>query len=205
MTDDFGPLRQAMSDLAEHGGTTDMYGRSLRKSRQSQRRAAIITGVSAAAVVFAIGGGVAVTTAGRPVTPPPPLASQAPAPSVAPSSAAPSTTPSPSPPSAPRTTPPSSPPSSTRTVDRPQYPDCPSAKALEELVDLPKGWHFVESSVECWRVWATADPQGPTAGDGIYLFRYKAGTGWRYHSQGSGYDCKDLGITSGNPPFCQTP
>jgi hypothetical protein len=79
---------------------------------------------------------------------------------------------------------------------------CPSAKTLEKLVDLPKGWYFGPSSVECWRGWATADPKSPTPGDGFYLFQYKAGTGWRYHSQGSGYHCKDLGITTGNPPFC---
>ncbi|MET8147168.1 hypothetical protein ACIBSW_11990 [Actinoplanes sp. NPDC049668] len=58
------------------------------------------------------------------------------------------------------------------------------------------------SSVECWKSWATADPEGPTPGDGVYLFHYKTGTGWRYHSQGSGYDCADLGITAGDPPFC---
>jgi len=82
--------------------------------------------------------------------------------------------------------------------------ECPSAKALEKLVDLPKGWHFVASSVECWKGWATADPEGPTPGDGVYLFRYQNGTGWRYHSQGSGYDCKDLGINE-PAPFCQYP
>ncbi|MFC6019730.1 hypothetical protein ACFP2T_26425 [Plantactinospora solaniradicis] len=81
---------------------------------------------------------------------------------------------------------------------------CPSAKALEKLADLPRGWHIVASSVECWKEWATADPEGPTVGDGVYLFRYKAGSGWRYHSQGSGYHCKDLGINEA-APFCQYP
>jgi len=81
---------------------------------------------------------------------------------------------------------------------------CPSAKALEKLVDLPKGWYFVPSSVECWKGWATADPEGPNRGDGIFLFQYKAGTGWRYHSQGSGYYCKELGINE-DAPFCQYP
>jgi hypothetical protein len=74
---------------------------------------------------------------------------------------------------------------------------------LEGLADLPDGWRFVPSSVECWRGWATADPEGPTPGDGVYLFQYKTGKGWRYHSQGSGFLCQDLGITTGNPPFCQ--
>ncbi|MBG0566630.1 hypothetical protein [Actinoplanes aureus] len=72
------------------------------------------------------------------------------------------------------------------------------------LVDLPKDWRFVPSSVECWKGWATAAPEGPDLGDGVYLFQYKAGTGWRYHSQGSGYHCEDLGIKEA-APFCQYP
>jgi hypothetical protein len=47
-----------------------------------------------------------------------------------------------------------------------------------------------------------ADSEGPTPSDGVYLFQYRTGSGWRYHSQGSAFDCADLGITSGNPPFC---
>ncbi|RAO41193.1 hypothetical protein ONO23_00148 [Micromonospora noduli] len=81
---------------------------------------------------------------------------------------------------------------------------CPSAKALAKLVALPKGWYFVPSSVECWKGWATAEPDGPSTGDGVYLFQYKAGAGWRYHSQGSAYECKDLGINE-PAPFCQYP
>jgi len=187
MTDNLGPLRQAMSDLAEHGGSTDMYERVLRKSRQSQRRTAVVAG---AAAVFAVGGAVAYATANRP-GPPTPGATQPPAPSAGPTSPATSAAPS-------RT-----PPSPNWTSNRPRYPGCPSAKTLERLADLPKGWYFVPSSVQCWKGWAMADPEGPTPGDGIYLFQYQAGKGWRYHSQGSAYQCQDLGITSGNPPFCQ--
>ncbi|GAA0524248.1 hypothetical protein GCM10010172_00820 [Paractinoplanes ferrugineus] len=72
MTDNLGPLRQAMSDLSEHGGSTDLYERSLRKSRQSQRRAALATGAAAVAVVFAVGGTVAFVAdhrSGPPSTP----------------------------------------------------------------------------------------------------------------------------------------
>ncbi|MBG0566628.1 hypothetical protein [Actinoplanes aureus] len=199
MTDEFGPLRQAMSDLAEHGGNTDLYERSLRTSRKLQRRTALVVGSAGVAVVFAIGGAVAVATANRP-GPPTPAATQPAAPSTAPTSA-PSVAPTSA---APSTTPPSSvPPTSSRTSNRPRYPDCPSAKTLEKLADLPKDWRFVPSSVECWKDWATAAPEGPNLGDGIYLFRYKAGTGWRFHSEGSGFICQELGITSGNPPFCQ--
>jgi hypothetical protein len=189
MTDDLGPLRQAMSDLAEHGGSTDLYERSLHKSRQLQRRTAVATGAAAVAAVFAIGGAVALAAAGGP-GPSTPVATQPPAPSATPTSAAPPSSTS------------ARPPSSTPASRRPKYPDCPSAKTLEKLVDLPKDWYLVPSSVECWRVWATAEPDGPNRGDGVYLFQYKSGTGWRFHSEGSGYDCDDLGITSGSPPFC---
>ena len=198
MSDNLGPLRRAMNDLAEHGGSTDLYERSLRRSRQLQRRTAIASGAAAAAVVFGIGGAVAFTVVDR-AAPPAPVATRPPVVGVVPTSATPSAAPS----LAPSSTPPSRPPSSTPSSNRPQYPDCPSAKTLERLADLPDGWSFPSSGVQCWRAWATAEPKSPTAGDGIYLFQYKPGTGWRYHSQGSGYLCADLGITSGRPPFCQ--
>jgi hypothetical protein len=211
MTDNLGPLRQAMSDLAEHGGATDMYERSLRRSKQVQRRNRIATGVAAAVVVFAVAGAIPFLAGNKP-DPSTPVATQAPTPSVAPTSEPPSISPS-SP--VPATTNPAARPSSKKpsstppTSKRPQYPSCPSAKTLERIARdvpedeaLPKDWHFPASSVECWQTWATADPEGPSPGDGFYLFHYKAGTGWRYHSQGSGYQCSDLGIDSSDPPFC---
>ncbi|MEU8327740.1 hypothetical protein [Micromonospora sp. NPDC048839] len=76
--------------------------------------------------------------------------------------------------------------------------ECPSAKTLEKLVELPKGWTF--GTVQCVQDWAGADPQGPTAGDGWYLFHFVAGTGWKYYGDGSGYDCVDLGLKEA--PFC---
>ncbi|WP_444947883.1 hypothetical protein [Micromonospora ureilytica] len=76
---------------------------------------------------------------------------------------------------------------------------CPSAKTLETLVELPKGWTF--GGVQCVKDWAGADPQGPKAGDGVYLFHFVTGTGWKYYGDGSGYDCKDLGLTE-PAPFC---
>ncbi|MBU2669888.1 hypothetical protein KOI35_40895 [Actinoplanes bogorensis] len=79
---------------------------------------------------------------------------------------------------------------------------CPPAKEFEKLADLPEGWHF--PSVKCWKSWAFAAPEGPGVGDGIYLFRYVSSKGWRYHSQGSGYMCEDLGIHE-PAPFCQYP
>jgi hypothetical protein len=215
MTDDHGRLRRAMADLAEHGGNADMYERTLRKSRQSKRRTRIAATATAAAAVFTIAGAVAYATADR-SAPTPPIATYSPSPSPTPSptpthapspsrtskSVAPSDTPTSRPPRSSTTT--SSPPqSSTTTSNPPRYPDCPSAKTLEKLADLPEDWTFKPSSVECWQTWATAAPQGPTPGDGIYLFHYEPGPGWRYHSQGSGYRCQDLGITAGHPPFCE--
>ncbi|QDY07853.1 hypothetical protein FJK98_12300 [Micromonospora sp. HM134] len=77
--------------------------------------------------------------------------------------------------------------------------DCPSGTDLQKLVELPKGMTF--GSVECVKDWAGAVPQGPKTGDGVYLFHYTAGTGWKYYGEGSGYDCKDLGLTE-PAPFC---
>ncbi|MCY1136370.1 hypothetical protein OWR29_00045 [Actinoplanes sp. Pm04-4] len=95
-------------------------------------------------------------------------------------------------------------PSATRDSLGPEHGSgvCPPAKEFEKLVDLPEGWHFAR--VKCWKSWATTEPEGPNKGDGIYLFRYASDAGWRYHSQGSGYFCKDLGIHE-PAPFCQYP
>ena len=77
--------------------------------------------------------------------------------------------------------------------------DCPSGATLQKLVELPKGKTF--GSVQCVKGWAGADPEGGSAGDGVYLFHYKDGTGWKYYGEGSGYDCKDLGLDE-PAPFC---
>jgi hypothetical protein len=131
-------------------------------------------------------------------------ATPAPAPASAPPSAAPTSAVSPSAAPTPAVSPSAAP--ATSDVPATAAPTatagCPSAKALEKLVDLPKGWYFKPSSVECWKGWAWADPETTTPGDGIYLFKYTAGQGWRYHSQGSGYHCEDLGIHE-SAPFCQ--
>ncbi|MEV6637701.1 hypothetical protein AB0M54_43925 [Actinoplanes sp. NPDC051470] len=124
------------------------------------------------------------------------------APSAAPTSAAPAPTAEAT--STAAATPTSTRPATKQPVTTAAAGKCPSAKALEKLTDLPKDWHFVPSSVECWKGWATASPEGPATGDGVYLFRNQAGSGWRYHSQGSGYHCKELGINEA-APFCQYP
>ncbi|MEV4772896.1 hypothetical protein [Micromonospora humida] len=77
--------------------------------------------------------------------------------------------------------------------------NCPSGTDLQKLIELPKGMTF--GNVECVKGWAGAVPQGPKTGDGVYLFHYTAGTGWKYYGEGSGYDCRDLGLTE-PAPFC---
>jgi hypothetical protein len=163
MTDNLGPLRQAMSDLSEHGGSADLYERSLRKSRQSQRRATLATGAAVAAAVFAIGGTVAFAASHRP--------DLSAAPAAAPSSAA------------------------------PGKPDCPSIETLGDLVELPQGWSFASTRVQCAETWAAADVKRPAGGNVRYLFHYTTDTGWRYHEQGTEWACKELGLTR-PAPFC---
>lgn len=159
MTDDLEPLRQAMSDLSEHGGSTDMYERTLRKSRQSQRRAVVTTGV--AAVVLAVGGTVAFAAVDRPHP-------------------------------------------STPVAVQPPGPGCPSTETLQGLVELPAGWSFAASGVQCAEDWAAADVVRPAPDGSVrYLFHYTAGTGWRYHDQGSRWKCADLGLDE-PAPFCSS-
>ncbi|MFF0153740.1 hypothetical protein [Micromonospora sp. NPDC005203] len=157
MTDNLGPLRQAMADLSEHGGTTDMYERALRRSRQAQRRMAVTTGAAAAALVVAIGATVAVAANRRPDTPSPPAAAP--------------------------------------TGDGSQGPGCPSTRTLGTLVELPPGWSFAPTEVECVETWAAADVRRPDGGSVVYLFHHTAATGWRYQDQGTEWDCADLGLT----------
>ncbi|GAA1643730.1 hypothetical protein [Actinoplanes couchii] len=100
---------------------------------------------------------------------------------------------------APEKTTASSPAPGKTTADPAPKPDeCPSAQTLEGLTtELPEGWSFTD--VTCAEGWAAATPKGPKTGDGVYLFQ-KTGTTWKYHSQGSGFDCKDLGLDAA--PFC---
>ena len=163
MTDNLGPLRQALSDLSEHGGNADLYERSLRKSRQSQRRATLATGAAAAAVVFAVGGTVAFAASHR--------SGRSATPAAAPSSA------------------------------EPGQPGCPSIETLGDLVELPQNWSFASTRVQCAETWAAADVKRPAGGNVRYLFHYTTATGWRYHDQGTQWDCRELGLTQ-PAPFC---
>ena len=62
--------------------------------------------------------------------------------------------------------------------------DCPSGATLQKLVELPKGMTFGRSSVS--RTGRLPTRRARTSGDGVYLFHYMAGTGWKYYDQGSG-------------------
>ncbi|MEK8104090.1 hypothetical protein NKG94_01295 [Micromonospora sp. M12] len=58
---------------------------------------------------------------------------------------------------------------------------------LKTLVDLPKGWTL--DTVQCVKDWAAAGPE-PSFGEGVYLFHFVAGAGWRYYDQARGWDCR---------------
>ncbi|MBM7077087.1 hypothetical protein [Micromonospora humida] len=158
MTDDLGPLRQALSELSEHGGSADLYEGTLRRSRQLRRRATITTGAAAAALVFAVGGTVAFAVNHRPGPSAPPVAD-------------------------------------------PGQPDCPSIDTLGDLVELPTGWSFASTGVQCVQTWAAAEVKRPAGGDIRYLFHYTAEAGWRYQEQGTEWECRELGLTR-PAPFC---
>ncbi len=80
-----------------------------------------------------------------------------------------------------------------------QSAGCPSETELQKLVELPMGLAF--GGIECVKGWAGAVLQGSRAADGFYLFHYTAGPGWRFYGEGSGYECKELGLTE-PAPFC---
>ena len=66
------------------------------------------------------------------------------------------------------------------------------------------GYEITPDTVECWRDWASGWDRNQ-AGDGLLVFRYAPGTGWRYHSAGSAIECANLGIRvdpDDPPPFC---
>ncbi|KWV34644.1 hypothetical protein [Micromonospora rifamycinica] len=163
MTDSLGPLRQAMAELSEHGGSADLYEGALHRSRRSQRRAAVATGVAAVAVVSALGGVVALAVGHRSDL--------------------------------------SGTPAATPGGAGPGNPDCPSVDALGALVELPKGWSFTATGVQCAQTWAAADVTRPAGGNVRYLFHYATDTGWRYYGQGAEWDCAELGLTR-PAPFC---
>ncbi|MET0416069.1 MAG: hypothetical protein ABW022_08615 [Actinoplanes sp.] len=194
MTGEFDRLRGAMTDLAEHGGSPDLYDRALRTSRRLGRRTALAVGSAAVATIVAVATGVAL--AGSPkAAPPPPIA---PSPSVTPSS------PAPEPPTTPTTTPPTTRARTPATTKLPRN-GCPvTAATLDRVPGLPDGYRHTPDTVDCWRNWASAWDRGQE-GDGMNLFRYNSTVGWRLHGQGSSFSCASLGIEidpGDPPPFC---
>lgn len=203
MTGDFDRLRGAMSDLAQHGGSPDVYERALHTSHRRHRRTMLATtGGVAAAVLVAVGAGVALGR-GSPHAAPPatgqPFSSSTPSPTpslslsptVTPSSmsSSPSTSSRTSRPPAPH----SSAPAGGCTVSATTLDHAPGAR-------LPVDPH----TLRCWHNWVIAEPLNPP-GDGSYLFRYTAKGGWRFYAEGSAFTCTDLGIQvdpKDPPPFC---
>jgi hypothetical protein len=197
MTDDFTRLRGAMTDLAEHGGSPDLYERALHTSRRLRWRSALATGATAAAGVVAIVTGVALSGRLVPGPTPPPVAHSPTVIPITPPSPAP-TSASPSPSLSTSTSP--SRPASERPDD-----GCPvTAATLDRVPGLPDGYRITPDTVECWKDWATGWDRNQE-GDGMYLFRYSPSGGWRIHGQGSAFDCATLGIPKDPddpPPFC---
>lgn len=55
---------------------------------------------------------------------------------------------------------------------------------------------------ETWPSWLAGSHVHtlPLSAHGVYLFRYVTGAGLKYYDQGSGWDCKDLGLSEPVPP-----
>ncbi|GAA2698482.1 hypothetical protein [Actinoplanes palleronii] len=205
MGDDLSRLRATMSDLAEHGGSTDLYQRTLTGSRRLGRRRAIMTTSAAAVAVLAIA--VPIALAQQQGSAPLPTATLPPAPAASPS---PSLSPS-VPASRPASHPPSTPPSSsTSTSHTPAHAanGCPvRTSTLTKVAGLDNGWKLDSSSIKCKQNWATSALIAPTVeqqGDGVMFFKYSPTTGkWTNKGEGSSVTCSDMGI----PPstgFCTT-
>ncbi|MFI7602318.1 hypothetical protein [Actinoplanes sp. NPDC049681] len=210
--DDLHHLRRTMADLAEHGGTSDLYERTLRTSRRLARRRAVVSGTALAAAVLAIGVPIALVHRQQPPATP---AAPAPSLSTAPSTANPlhRATP-PSRPAAPRTstTTPTTPATHNQATSRPPSSSpavtdgCPvKAPTLQEAAHLDAGWRIKASSIRCSQGWATSELTAPTPeqqGDGLVLFKYDATTkAWKRKAEGSSFSCSEYGIPK-NTGFC---
>jgi hypothetical protein len=80
---------------------------------------------------------------------------------------------------------------------------------LQKVAGLPAGDKL--TGVQCWHGWASAGEIAASPdrqGDGLIVFRYTAGQGWRKWGEGSALDCKQMGIKKipgDPPPFCTFP
>ncbi|MGA5304789.1 hypothetical protein ACPCHT_33110 [Nucisporomicrobium flavum] len=208
--DDLPVLRQAMAGLAEHGGSTDLYDRTLRTSRRLARRRAIASGGAVAAAVLAIG--VPVALAQRQQSPALPPAT---VPSVGATTAP--TTPAPTATLSRTVTPTGTTPTRRETAHRPSSPrtstssrpagtGCPvSAATLEKAADYPEGYRIKPADVRCSQGWATAALTAPSPdqqGDGLVIFKYSPGAGtWKKVGEGSDIRCADFGMPK-STGFC---
>ena len=211
MSDDLNVLRRTMAELSEHGGSTDLYDRTLHTSRRLGRRRAAASGAAVAAAVLVIG--VPVALADRRQPPSLPTAT-IPAPSPAPSPS--STSAAPVEPKA--TTPkaqvthretPRDRPSSKSSSAPPDTDGCPvKASALQRAADLPDGYRIDASSIRCSKGWALAGliaPSPDMQGDGEYVFEYDPDAGrWKKKGEGSAIRCGEFGIPK-NTGLCDDP
>ena len=87
---------------------------------------------------------------------------------------------------------------------------CPvRTSTLQKVAQLPAGYRLTD--VECWHGWASAGEIASSPdrqGDGLIVFRYTAGRGWRKWGEGSALNCDEMGIKKipgDPPPFCAFP
>ncbi len=159
MTDDLARLRGAMSDLAEDGGSPDLYDRTIAASRRLRRHRLATAGTAAA--VAAIGVTVPLTVGGP---------ARFGTPVAYPSDASAGTTlPAP--------------------ISKPVEDGCPvSAATLLRVKGMPADARITPDTVRCEAGWASGfDLTRPE--DGLYLFRYTVGEGWQKKGKGTGVDC----------------
>ncbi|MFC4063648.1 hypothetical protein [Actinoplanes subglobosus] len=207
MSDDLTRLRATMSDLAEHGGNSDLYQRALDSSRRLGRRRAAVSTAAAAVAVLAIATPIAFAQRHEPT--PLPAADTPAATSPSPTTG-PSATPKPS--SVPQASSPS--PSHGNALSpshgtSPSHPTngCPvTASTLQKVSGLEAGYKINASSIECKQNWATAAVTAPSVemqGDGLIFFRYSPASGkWMKKGEGSDVPCGgDMGIPE-STGFC---
>ena len=150
MSDDLPELRRTMSQLAEHGGSTDLYDRTLRTSRRLGRRRAAASGAAVAAAVLAIGVPVALTQGQRSPAIPAATPSETPAPTVTPSRSVVPRTTTPTAPATHRETPDSRTSSKKKSSAPPDNDGCPvKAATLQRAADLPQGYRIDAPSIRC--------------------------------------------------------
>lgn len=186
MNEDHELLRQTMSDLAEHGGNTDLYDRTLRASRRLGRNRWIATISGLAAAILVIAAPIAVANVKRAAPP----AIVAVTPTI--------TTPVPTQPvtSAP-SVPPSSPTGETSTgTAKGNSSGCPVTAAKLDKARTARSGGTMENpiaEIECHSGYATGRYFSDSADTETAIFQYSANNEkWKWLGSGSAGFCESL-------------